>query len=27
AIQSDKSRHVAYHKGGILRLAEEGSRD
>ncbi|MBU2808160.1 DUF2945 domain-containing protein [Acidithiobacillus ferrooxidans F221] len=26
AIQSDKSRHVAYHKGGILRLAEGGSQ-
>ncbi|MDD2749644.1 DUF2945 domain-containing protein [Acidithiobacillus thiooxidans] len=27
AIQNDKSCHVAYHKGGILRSAEEGSRD
>lgn len=24
AIQSDKSRHVAYHKGGALRLLGEG---
>ncbi|CDQ09903.1 conserved protein of unknown function [Acidithiobacillus ferrivorans] len=26
AIQSDKSRHVAYHKGGALRLVGEGSQ-
>lgn len=26
AIQSDKSRHVAYHKGAALRLVDEKSR-
>ena len=26
AIQSDKSRHVAYHKSGVLRFVGEGSR-
>ncbi|MDA8093169.1 MAG: DUF2945 domain-containing protein [Betaproteobacteria bacterium] len=27
AIQSDKSRHVAYHRGAALRFADEKSRD
>lgn len=26
AIQSDKSRHVAYHKGNALRLVGKGSQ-